>query len=150
MRKTIIASLLALTTASVSALEVSAIGSNAYTDVIDRGSGGIMVTQRFGNLSVASGVEQFTKGTNDQNRFSVVGGYDVQKLGPFTFTAKLGGAYLDNQVGASGYAAVIGLGASAAVTKNIGVNLVAARQYGQDRVTASDGTYLTMGLGYKF
>ena len=74
----------------------------------------------------------------------------MAKFGPVTVTPKLGAAYLNNQTGADGYAMTVGVGASMPVTKSVAFTVDAARQYGQDRVSAFDGNRVTAGLKYKF
>jgi outer membrane autotransporter protein len=63
---------------------------------------------------------------------------------------RAGGAYLNNQTGADGYAAVVGVGASVPVTKQVSLTVDVTRQYGQDRVQSFDGDRVTAGLKYRF
>jgi outer membrane autotransporter protein len=149
MKKIAIATILAVTAMSVSALEVGVTGTRDYAGT-DRDGYGLTVGQSFGKVGVTAGFDRFTSGTNDQNRYSIVTGYDVANLGVVTVTPKVGVAYLDNQTGSDGYAMTVGIGASLPVTKQVSVGLDLARQYGQDRVNTFDGNRVTAGVRYKF
>jgi opacity protein-like surface antigen len=150
MKKIAIASLIALAATAASALEIGTTVTRDYSGAENRNGGGITLGQQFGKVSVTGGFERFTKGANDQNRYSVVAGYDMVKLGHVTITPKVGAAYLNNQVGADGYAMTVGAGASMPITKTVSVGLDVARQYGQDRVKSSDGNTVTVGVKYAF
>ena len=110
----------ALLTASLgaSALEIGVTGTRDYSGS-DRNGMGITVGQKTGAVGVTAGFERFTAGTNDQDRYSLVVGYDVAKFGPVTVTPKIGAAYLNNQTTADGYAMTVGVGASVPVTKQV-------------------------------
>lgn len=150
MKKIAIASIIALAVTAASALEVGVSTTADYSGA-DKSTGyGLTVGKQTGALSVTGGFERFTKGENDQDRYSVVAGYDVAKFGPVTVTPKLGVAYLNNQTGANGYAMTVGVGTSMAITKSVAFTVDAARQYGQDRVNTFDGNRVTAGLNYKF
>ena len=149
MKKIAIATILAVTAMSASALEVGVTGTRDYAGT-DRNGAGLTIGQSFGKVGVTAGFDRFTSGTNDQNRYSIVTGYDVANLGVVTVTPKVGVAYLDNQTGSNGYAMTVGVGASVPVTKQVSVGLDLARQYGQDRVNTFDGNRITAGVRYKF
>lgn len=146
MKKLTIATLIALSATVASAAEFGVTSSRAD----DRNSFGVTVGQQFGAIGVTAGAERTSVGSNDQNRFSLIGAYDVVKLGPVTVSAKAGGAYLDNQTGTDGYAAVVGAGFSVPVTKTVTAGVDFTRQYGQDRVSQFDGNRVTAGLKFKF
>lgn len=149
MKKTLIASLIALSTLSANALEVGVTASRDYAGT-DRNGGGITVGETFGKYSATVGAERFTSGKNDQNRYSLMGGYNVGNIGPVGFGLKGGVAYLDNQRGADGFALVAGLGSTLPITKQVSATLDYTRQYGQHRVAASDSGKVTAGLKYTF
>ena len=150
MKKIAIASIIALAATAASALEVGVTGTRDYSGAENRNGAGVTIGQSYGKVGVTAGFERFTKGDNDQDRYSVVAGYDVAKVGPVTVTPKVGVAYLNNQVGENGYAMTVGVGASVPVTKQVSLTADVARQYGQDRVQAFDGNRVTVGLKYKF
>lgn len=149
MKKIALATVLALAATAASALEVGVTATRDYSGN-DRNFGGITLGKKYGSLGVTAGAERAAVGNNDQNRFSLVGSYDVAKVGPVTVAPRLGVAYLDNQVGSNGYAATVGVGASVPVTKQVSVGLAVDRQYGQDRVNQFDGNRVTVGAKYSF
>jgi outer membrane autotransporter protein len=150
MKKILIATAIALAATAASALEVGVTTTRDYSGADNRNSGGITVGQRFGPVGLTAGFERFTTGTNDQDRYSVVAGYDVTKIGTATVAVKTGAAYLNNQTGSNGYAMTVGAGISVPVTKQVSVGVDVARQYGQDRVSQFDGNRVTAGVSYRF
>ena len=150
MKKILIATAIALAATAASALEVGVTAARDYSGAENRDGGGITIGQRVGPVGVTAGFERFTAGTNDQDRYSVVAGYDVAKISTATVAVKTGVAYLDNQTGSNGYAVTIGAGVSVPVTKQVSVGLDIARQYGQDRVNQFDGNRVTAGVSYRF
>lgn len=149
MRKFAIASVMALAAMSASALEVGVTGTRDYAGD-NRNFGGVTIGQSFGKLNATAGVERSTVGANDQTRLSVVGGYDVAKVGVFTITPRVGVAHLGNSTGADGYALTVGAGVSVPVAQKVTVGLAVDRQYGQDRVNAFDGNRVTVSAKYSF
>jgi outer membrane autotransporter protein len=147
LKMTLVAAMLAVGTAQ--AVEIGVTGTRDYSGT-DRNGAGITIGQKVGSLGVAAGFERFTAGTNDQDRYSVVVGYDVTKLGSVTVTPKIGAAYLNNQSTSNGYALTVGVGASVPVTKQVSVGLDYDRQYGQDRVNQFDGNRVTASVKYAF
>ena len=150
MKKIAIASLIALAATAASALEVGVNTTRDYSGAENRNGTGITVGNQYGRVGVTAGFDRTTKGANDQDRYSLVAGYDVAKFGPVTVTPKVGVAYLDNQRGSDGYAMTVGVGASVPVTKQVSLTADVARQYGQDRVNQFDGNRVTVGLKYRF
>ena len=149
MKKIVLATALVLAATAASAVEVGVTATRDYSGD-NRNFGGITIGQKYGNVGVTAGFERSTVGSNDQDRYSLVAGYDVTKLGPVTVTPRLGVAFLDNQTSANGYAMTVGVGASVPVTKQVSVGLAVDRQYGQDRVSQFDGNRVTVGVKYSF
>jgi opacity protein-like surface antigen len=149
MKKLLIASTIALAATAASALEVGVTATRDYA-ATNRNTAGITVGQKVGALGVTVGAERTTVGANDQNRYTVVAGYDLVKLGTVTVTPKVGGAYVANQTGADGYALVAGVGASYPITKTIAATVDYARQIGQDRIESANGNRFTAGVKYNF
>jgi opacity protein-like surface antigen len=148
MKKIAIASILALSAVAASALEVGV--TTTRDDTGARNATGFTVGTNHGRVGVAAGFERFTQGANDQDRYSIVAGYNVAKFGAITVTPKVGAAYLNNQTGRDGYAATVGIGASMPLTKQVTVGVDYARQYGQDRVQSFDGDRVTASVKYRF
>ena len=149
MKNILIATTIALAATAASALELGVTAGRDYAGD-NRNAVGVTLGQSYGAYNVTAGVERSTVGENDQNRFSVTGGYDVAKFGSVTITPKIGVAYLDNQNGPDGYAMTVGVGATVPVTKTVSVGLDVARQYGQDRVEQYNGNRATVAVKYKF
>lgn len=149
MKKIVIASLIALSAMAANALEIGVVGSRDYAG-INRNGSGITVGQTFGRFGATAGIEQFTQGTTEQNRFSLLGSYGVGVVGPVKVSVKGGVAYLDNQRGADGSAWVVGAGVAIPVTSNVAATLDVTRQFGQVRVKSFDGNKVTAGLTYSF
>ena len=149
MKKILFATLATLAL-SASAAEVGVNGTRDYSGAADRTGYGVTVGEKFGKFGAEVGYNKFTQGTNDQDRYSLVGSYDVAKVGPVTLAVKGGVAYLDNQTGANGYAVTAGVGASVPVVKNLAATVDYRRQEGQSRVSAFDGNQVAVGLKYSF
>ncbi len=149
MKKIVLATALVLAATAASAVEVGVTATRDYSGD-NRNFGGVTLGNKYGALSATAGFERSTVGTNDQDRYSLVAGYDVAKLGPVTVTPRLGVAYLDNQTSANGYAMTIGVGASVPVAKKVSLGLAVDRQYGQDRVNQFDGNRVTAAVKYSF
>ena len=149
MKKIAIATVIALAATAASALELGVTTARDYAGD-NRNATGVTVGQQFGAVGVTAGFDRATLGTNDQDRYSLVAGYNVARVGPVSVAVKGGAAYLNNQTGADGYAALVGVGASLPVTKAVALTVDATRQYGQDRVKASDGNRVAVGLKYSF
>lgn len=148
MKKVFILSILAAASFAVSALEVGIHGSHDYAH--ERNTVGVSVTTRKDVLSTSFGFDRVANTANDQNRFSVGVGYNVFSLGQVKIAAKVGAHYLDNQVGSDGYAMSMGVGFTVPVVAKVDAVLDVTRQFSQERVKASDGNRVSMGLVYKF
>ena len=149
MKKIAIASLLALAAFTASAVEVGVTAARDYAGT-DRDAYGVTLGQSYGKVGVTAGFDRATKGTNNQDRYTLVGSYDVTKLGSATVAVKTGVAYLNNQTTADGYALLVGAGVSVPVVDKVSVGIDYTRQYGQDRVNSFDGNRLTASVKYAF
>lgn len=149
MKKIAIATMIALAATAASALEVGVTSARDYAST-DRNAVGLTVGQKVGAVNLTAGFDRAIRGTNDQDRYSLVAGVDVAKLGPVSVAVKGGAAYLNNQTGQDGYAALVGVGATLPVNKKVALTLDATRQYGQDRVSSFDGNRVTAGIKYSF
>jgi hypothetical protein len=150
LKMAIAAVLLAVGTAQ--AVEV---GVNASRDFgfspSDTNGGGITIGQKFGAAGVTAGWDRYTTNGFGQNKWSLMGSYDVAKLGSTTVAVKAGGAYLDNSGStADGYALLAGVGVSYPLTKELAATADYRYQVGQDRVKQFDGNTLAVGLKYSF
>jgi hypothetical protein len=147
MRKFLAAVALAIVSTVASAADFGLVLNRDYSGT-DRNAVGITVGQKFGSWGVQGGYEKFQR-FNDQSRWSLLGSYDVVKFSDFaTLAVKGGGAYLNNQTGADGFALVGGLGLDVPLTKQISWTIDYKHQWGQNRVKQFDGN--TFGTGVKF
>jgi opacity protein-like surface antigen len=150
MKKFAIASLLALAAVSASAVEVGVNGSYDFGGSNERPGGGITLGQKFGKVGVTAGFDRYTKGT-DQNKWTLVGSYDVATIGSATVAVKAGAAYLDNAgKTADGYAALVGAGVSYPLTKAVSLTADYRYQAGQTRVDQFNGNTVAFGAKYSF
>jgi predicted porin len=149
MKKIVLATALALAAGAASAVELGVTATRDYSGS-DRNFGGITLGEKFGNVGVTAGFERSSVGDNDQNRWSLVGSYDIAKIGPVVIAPRLGVGYLDNQNSRDGYVATVGVGATVPVTKQVSLGVAVDRQYGQDRVEQFDGNRVTVGVKYGF
>lgn len=149
MKKIAIASMLALAVTAASALEFGVTASRDYAGTNETGYG-FSIGDRAGKGSVALGFHRFERAANDQDIVSLVGGYDVAKIGPATLAVKGGFAHLDNTASASGFAMLVGAGATVPLNKTMALTLDVVRQQGQDRVKQYDGNRITAGVKVSF
>jgi opacity protein-like surface antigen len=147
MKKVILVTAL-LAAFSAHAVEV---GVNASTDSAntDRTGYGVTIGQKFDKVGVTAGFDRYSKGT-DLDKYTVMGSYDVTKIGSATLSAKAGVAYLDQKNANDGYAALVGAGVSIPVTTKIAATVDYRYQAGQSRVKSLDGSTVSAGLKYSF
>jgi outer membrane autotransporter protein len=132
------------------AVEVGINGSRDYGYTPDTSGYGVTVGQKFGAMGITAGWDRYTRSSNDQNKWSLVGSYDVVKVGQATVAVKGGAAYLDNNKEADGYALLVGAGVSYPLTKQLAATADYRYQVGQDRVKQFDGNTVAVGLKYSF
>lgn len=150
MKKLAIASLLALAAFSASAVEIGVNGSYDFGGTNDRPGAGVTLGQKYGKFGVTAGFDRYTKDT-DQNKWSLVGSYDVVTIAGATVAVKAGAAYLDNAGRvADGYAALIGAGVSYPLTKTVSLTADYRYQAGQSRVNQFNGDTVAFGAKYSF
>lgn len=150
MKKLAIASVLALAAFSASAVEVGVNGSYDMGGSNDRPGAGITIGQKYDKFGITAGFDRYTKGT-DQNKWSLVGSYDVATIAKTTLAVKAGAVYLDNSgKSADGYAALVGAGASYPITKDIALTADYRYQAGQSRVNQYNGSTVAFGAKYSF
>ena len=151
MKKVLIGTVLSIAMMSASAFEVGVKVGRDFSDV-NRNYGGITISDSVGPVSVSLGFDRSYVGENDQNRWSLVGGYDLVKIGNVKVTPTVGGAYLSNQSSDNGYAMTVGTEVSAPISfvKNLTGVVDYTYQVGQSRVNQFDGSRVSVGLRYKF
>jgi hypothetical protein len=155
MKKFLLALLLLSFTSLASATDLGLTFGRDYSTP-DRNAGGLVINQRvLGNWGVQGGFERFTAEGNGQNRYTVLGTYspDLFKFTYASFSMKAGGAYIDNQLGADGYALVAGPGVTVPLTfisNSVSATVDFRHQWGQDRINRFNGNTGSVGLKYSF
>lgn len=144
MKKIVFASVIALAATAASAVEVGVVGTQDVN--ANRNSVGVTIGNKYGPVGVTAGFDRTTAGTSDQNRYSLVGSYDVVKLGEVTVDVRAGVAYIDNQTGKDGFAELVGVGVEVPVTSNVSAVADVTRQF----ISQGNGNRVTVGLKYKF
>jgi opacity protein-like surface antigen len=153
MKKIAIATVLAIMAASASAVEVGVVGgSDIVTGNHDRATYGLTVGQHFGDFSVTA--EALREDKYNTDKFSLVGGYDVTKLGTATITAKAGATYLDQSAIVQHhdrYVALAGVGVTVPVTSKVGLTVDYRYQFKtEDANKAYSGNTVLVGAKYSF
>jgi len=152
MKKIALATLLAVAAATAGAVEIGVVGlsdiptgSKHTTD-----GGGITVGEHFGAFSLTAEADRQTKTNLD--RYSLIGGYDVTKLGSATLTAKAGVSYLDAKSINEGnrYVGTAGVGLSIPVTSKVSATVDYRYQEGGSTVKAYNGNIVSVGAKYAF
>jgi outer membrane autotransporter protein len=135
----------------VFAAQAVEVGVNTSRDTAntDRNGFGVTVGQKFGAMGVTAGFDRYTNGT-DLDKYSVVGSYDVTKIGSATLAVKAGAAYLNPKTGNDGYAALVGAGVSVPLTPKVSATVDYRYQAGQSRINSLDGSTISAGLKYAF
>ena len=148
LKLTLVAALL-VTSSIASALEVGINAGRTFASD-DRNSTGITLGQKTGAVGIEAGFDAFRSGV-DQNRWSLIGSYDVTQVAGVTVAVKAGGAWLDNKGTTSdGYTALVGAGASYPLNKQLALTADYKYQVGQKRVDQFNGSNITAGLKYSF
>ena len=105
--------------------------------------------EKFGKVGVEASAEKARKNGNE-DRYGLVGSYDVLNVGKATVAAKAGVAYLNTHNSVNGFAATVGAGVSYPVLKDVSVGADYRYQSGQDRVTQFNGNSWLASIKYKF
>lgn len=110
---------------------------------------GVTVGQKFGKIGAEFAFDRAVSGNNN-DRYSLIGSYDVATIAGATVAVKAGGAYVQPTIGETGYAAVAGVGVSYPLTKSVSAVADYSYQRGQERIQSFDGNTLSVGVKYSF
>lgn len=146
MKKAILTLSILLATGTTQAVELGVVGGGVSGSNAG-GLAGVTVGQKFDKFGVTAGYSQAWLKSGDQNRWSVVGSYDVYSAGSFTVAGKLGYVYLNQDVN-SASAGLIGLGVEVPVSKKFALTADYAYQFAQN--SQNMGNVLSAGVKYKF
>jgi hypothetical protein len=145
-KKMALAVTLATAVGTASAWEVGVVGGGV-TGSNDGGLAGVTVGQKWDKFGLTAGFAQGWLSQGDQNRWTLVGSYDVYQTKSFTVSAKLGYAYL-NQNKNDGSAGLVGLGIEVPVSKNLSLTGDYAYQFASNSNNVTN--VLTAGVKYRF
>lgn len=150
MKKLVIAAILATATGLASATDVTV--RSGHNGMTDQNNLGVTVgLVKSGPLGIEAGADRSTSGAENVNRFSAVVTADVAKVYGVAVTARAGGAYVDRSVGASGIAALVGVGVAYPLTKSMAAVADYTYQYAEGgRVADLNGGVTSVGLRISF
>jgi outer membrane autotransporter protein len=152
MKKSLFA-LLMVVSGLASAVDVG-VNGGGITGKNAGGIAGVTIGDHFGKFSVDAGLARGWQHNNTSDRWTLVGGYDIAKVAGVTITPKIGYAYLNNSSTQaanrtpSASAALVGVGASLPITKEVAATADYAYQASGNR--NNTGNVLTAGLKYSF
>lgn len=138
---------------TASAIEVG-VNGGVMTGGNDGGVAGVTVGEKFGKIGIDAGFARGWGQLTTQDRWTLVAGYDVAKVAGVTVTPKVGYAYLDNSNTSianstpSASAALVGVGASLPITKQISATADYAYQFSGS--SNNNANVITAGLKYRF
>ena len=137
----IIAALLASFNAS--AVEIGVNGGVITGDA--GGLAAVTIGEKFGKFGVEAGYGQAWLDSSTQNRWTLVGSYDLYTAEKFVVAGKVGYSYLNNQ-----NAVTLGVGVTVPFNKNWAGTVDYAYQMAESGVTQFNGNVITAGIKYKF
>lgn len=152
MKKSLLA-LLMVVSGLASATDIG-VNGGGITGKNAGGIAGVTVGEHFDKFSVEAGLARGWQHNNTSDRWTLVGGYDIVSISGVTITPKIGYAYLNNSSTnatnrtPSASAALIGVGASLPITKEISATADYAYQASKNR--NNEGNVLTAGIKYNF
>lgn len=152
MKKSLLVALMVIS-GTVSAVEVG-VNAGGVSGGNAGGIAGITIGDKFGKFSVDAGFAQGWQQVTTTNRWTLVGGYDIAKVAGVTVTPKVGYAYLNNSSTTSinrtpsASAALVGVGASYPITKQVAATADYAYQFTGN--SNNTGNVLTAGVKYSF
>jgi hypothetical protein len=153
MKKLLVAAAILAAFSSAQAVEVGVFAGEDVShqdSAVNHSNFGATAGEHFGPVSASLEYARLNQTGANQNKYSVVAGYDVVKVGNITVTGKVGASYLDNQVAADGYAGRVGVGASVPLASKVSGTVDFYHQVGQERVKSFNGNTVTAGVKYSF
>ena len=149
MKKLVVMAVMALAVASASAVEVCVRGT--HSSGADNTAAGVTIGQKFGPVGVEGAFDRTTRGSVNTNKFSVTGSYDVATFYGIVVAPKAGVAFIDTaNSGSNGYAAIVGVGATYPLTKQVSLTADYYYQKAQTSFSSYDGNYFAFGAKYSF
>jgi opacity protein-like surface antigen len=149
MKKTLLAIAMLATLGVAQAMDLTIIGGRDYA-VPHSNDYGIGLGQQMGKYSITGEIESVKHIGMKENRYDLIGGYDLYKFKGNTLTAKVGGAYIRVEGVKSGYAGSAGLGLTIPVAKNVALTADYRYQQTQKRIDTFTGNSVTAGIKISF
>jgi opacity protein-like surface antigen len=156
MKKITIATILALASIAASAVEVGVIGGESFhSNSHSNNTVGLTVGESFGKFGVTAEADHnyAQKSATNADRYSLIGSYNVAKLGHAQIAVKAGVDYLSQRSGSTlpaGYGLMAGVGASVPVTGKVSATLDYRYDAGQERVKPQNVNQVLVGIKYAF
>ena len=156
MKKIVIASLFALVASMASAVEIGIIGGELFNaNKNASNTAGLTISESFGKFGLTAEADHnFSKKVaTNANRYSLIGSYDLAKVGNAKIAAKAGVDYLSQRGGSNlsaGYGLIAGVGVSLPITKVVNATFDYRYNAGQVRVQAENGNQFLVGVKYAF
>jgi hypothetical protein len=154
MKKVLIAFALSMGLIGTASAVNFGVNGGVVTGGNDGGLAGVTVGEKWGKIGVDAGFARGWGQDTTQDRWTLVAGYDVAKLGGVTVTPKVGYGYIDNsnttiaKAAPSASVAIVGLGGSVPITKNISATADYAYQFSGS--SNNNANVITGGLKYRF
>lgn len=145
-KKMALAATLATAVGTASAWELGVVGGGV-TGSNDGGLAGVTLGQKVDRFGVTAGFAQAWLSQGGQNRWTLVGSYDLYQSPTFVVSGKVGYAYL-NQNKNEGSAGLVGVGVEVPVSKNLSLTGDYAYQFASNSQNITN--VLTAGVKYKF
>lgn len=156
MKKIAIATLLALVAATAGAVEVGIIGGESFhSNLHSNNTAGLTIGENFGKFGITAEADHnFSKKIAiNADRYSLIGSYNVAKLGHAQIAVKGGVDYLSQRSGSNlpaGYGLLAGVGATVPVTGKVSATIDYRYDAGQARVKSENGSQVLVGIKYSF
>jgi opacity protein-like surface antigen len=149
MKKIVLLAALLSVFGAAQALELGVVGGRDYA-VPHSNDYGITLGQNLGKYSVTGELESVKHAGFKENRYDLIGGYDLYSFKGNTLTAKVGGSYIRVEGVKTGYAGSAGLGITVPVAKNVALTADYRYQQTQKRIDTYTGNSVTAGIKISF
>jgi len=149
MKKTLLVAAMLATFGVAQAMDLGLTAGRDYANPHSNDYG-ISLGQQMGKYSVTGEIESVKHAGFKENRYDLIGGYDLYSFKGNTLTAKVGGAYIRVEGVKSGYAGSAGLGLTVPVAKNVALTADYRYQQTQKRIDTFTGNSVTAGIKISF
>jgi outer membrane autotransporter protein len=154
MKKVLVALALSMGLIGTASAVTFGVNGGVMTGGNDGGIAGVTVGEKWGKIGVDAGFARGWGQDTTSDRWTLVAGYDVAKVAGVTVTPKVGYGYIDNSNttiannSPSASVAIVGLGGSLPITKQISATADYAYQFSGS--SNNNANVITAGLKYQF